>query len=200
MSSSYLSQFDHAKIDATVLREANLVIEKHLISDLALGQRRVPTQKVWKIERVIGKGGYGEVRLESLMDGNEKRAVKRLWTSGSALKKEYQRELEALMEFSKPKYKEAAVFVEFLGWFEDFDNVFLAMEYIPLGDLEHNAPAKSGPLNELEVRDITFQILEGLKIMHLESFVHRDLKPKVNLRSARYSLRMLANIPECFNM
>ncbi len=97
--SSYLSQFDHAKIDVEVIRQANLVVERHLVSDLLSGQRRVPKQKVWKVERIIGKGGYGEVRLESLMDGNEKRAVKRLWTSGSALKKAYQRELEALVEF-----------------------------------------------------------------------------------------------------
>lgn len=53
------------------------------------------------------------------------------------------------------------------------------MEYIPLGDLEVNAPQRPGTINEVEIRDITSQILEGLKIMHLENFAHRDLKPKV---------------------
>ncbi|KFZ07481.1 hypothetical protein V501_06415 [Pseudogymnoascus sp. VKM F-4519 (FW-2642)] len=175
---SHLSQFDHTKINAQVIREANLVIETHLVSDLVSGQRRVPKQKVWRVERIIGKGAFGEIRLEVLMEGSEQRAVKRLWTSGSTLKREYQRELEALVEFSKLKYKEAAVFVEFLGWFEDSDSVYLAMEYIPLGDLEHNVPSSPGQLVESEIRLITFQILEGLKIMHSESFVHRDLKPK----------------------
>lgn len=84
----------------------------------------------------------------------------------------------ALLEFSKPKYREAEVFVEFLGWFEDHDTVYLAIEYIPLGDLEHNVPAQAR-ITEGEIRDITAQILEGLQIMHLENFVHRDLKPKV---------------------
>jgi serine/threonine protein kinase len=178
--SSHLSQFDHTKINAQVIREANLVIETHLVSDRVSGQRRVPKQKVWRVERIIGKGAFGEIRLEVLMEGSEQRAVKRLWrTSGSTLKREYQRELEALVEFSKLKYKEAAVFVEFLGWFEDSDSVYLAMEYIPLGDLEHNVPSRPGQLVEPEIRLITFQILEGLKIMHSESFVHRDLKPKV---------------------
>ena len=177
---SHLSQFDHTKINAQVLREANLVVETHLVSNLVSGQRRVPKQKVWRVERTIGKGAFGEVRLEVLMEGGgEQRAVKRLWTSRSALKREYQRELEALVEFSKLKYKEAAVFVDFLGWFEDSDSVYLAMEYIPLGDLEHNVPSRSGQLGESEIRLITSQILEGLKIMHSESFVHRDLKPKV---------------------
>lgn len=86
----------------------------------------------------------------------------------------------ALLEFSKPKYKESAVFVEFLGWFEDPESVYLAMEYVPLGDLEENVIANGGTFKEEEVRTITAQILEGLKIMHLENFVHRDLKPKVS--------------------
>jgi serine/threonine protein kinase len=57
---------------------------------------------------------------------------------------------------------------------------------MPLGDLEHNvqqiekSPAYSSPpLSEEEVKDISRQILEGLKIMHGEGFAHRDLKPQV---------------------
>jgi calcium/calmodulin-dependent protein kinase I len=176
---SYLSQFDHTKIEAEVIPGQDLVVETHWVSDRLLGQRRVKKQKIWRVERMIGKGGYGEVRLEELVEGTEQRAVKRLWTNGETLKKEYQRELEALMEFSKQKYRQAAVFVEFLGWFEDSVSVYLAMEYMPLGDLEQHATPSSGPLVEPEIRAISSQILEGLKIMHLESFVHRDLKPKV---------------------
>lgn len=57
--------------------------------------------------------------------------------------------------------------------------MFLAMEYIPLGDLETNVKAHSGKLSEVEARDITEQILVGLEIMHAEHFAHRDLKPQV---------------------
>ena len=64
--------------------------------------------------------------------------------------------------------------------------MFLAMEYMPLGDLEQNvleienSPTHSGPpLLEEEVQEISRQILEGLKIMHAEGFAHRDLKPQV---------------------
>jgi serine/threonine protein kinase len=72
------------------------------------------------------------------------------------------------------------VFVEFFGWFKDGSDVFLAMEYVPLGDLERNVVAHSGKIPEIEARDITEQILWGLEIMHAESFAHRDLKPQVN--------------------
>jgi calcium/calmodulin-dependent protein kinase I len=175
---SYLSDFEHTKLDARVF--PGFVIQTHYVSDPITGQRRVPKEKVWKVERLLGKGGFGEVRLEVHPEENEKRAVKRMWATGSSFKKEYERELKALLEFSKPKYKESAVFVEFLGWFEDAECVYLAMEYVPLGDLEENVQAIGGVVKEAEVRDITIQILEGLRIMHLENFAHRDLKPKVS--------------------
>ncbi|KFY08758.1 hypothetical protein V492_05936 [Pseudogymnoascus sp. VKM F-4246] len=91
---------------------------------------------------------------------------------------ECEKELTALLEFSKPKSREAAVFVDFFGWFKDGSDVFLAMEYVPLGDLESNVMANSGKLPEVEARDIAQQILSGLEIMHTESFAHRDLKPQ----------------------
>ncbi|RFU30292.1 hypothetical protein B7463_g6070, partial [Scytalidium lignicola] len=173
---SYLSDFEHTKLDAQVYPGG--VLQKHYISDPISGQRRVPKTKEWKVERLLGKGSFGEVRLEVHLEENERRAVKRIWASGSTFKMAYERELKALLEFSKPKYKESAVFVEFFGWFEDPESVYLAMEYVPLGDLEENVKAIGGTVKEAEVRDITHQILEGLKIMHLENFVHRDLKPK----------------------
>jgi serine/threonine protein kinase len=64
--------------------------------------------------------------------------------------------------------------------------MFLAMEYMPLGDLEQNVQKIENshthtgpPLSEEEVQEISRQILEGLKIMHAEGFAHRDLKPQV---------------------
>jgi serine/threonine protein kinase len=71
------------------------------------------------------------------------------------------------------------VFVDFFGWFRDSSDVFLSMEYVPLGDLEANVKVHSGRISEVEARDITEQILLGLEIMHAESFAHRDLKPQV---------------------
>jgi serine/threonine protein kinase len=63
--------------------------------------------------------------------------------------------------------------------------MYLAMEYMHAGDLEANlleleSSVKEGlAIPEEDVKAITSQILEGLKIMHAEGFAHRDLKPKV---------------------
>ncbi|RFU35445.1 hypothetical protein B7463_g863, partial [Scytalidium lignicola] len=163
------------------------IIEYHEISDTSRGWRRVPVTKVWRTERLLGRGGFGEVHLQSLeSDKNAKRALKVIPTRGLTMSEaDCQRELIAMMEFRKPKFKEAAVFVHFFGWFRTDDAMFLAMEYMAMGDLEqnlreiedsleHTEPA----LSEEETQEITRQILEGLKIMHVEGFAHRDLKPQ----------------------
>lgn len=127
----------------------------------------------------MGQGSFGQVRLERNHEDGQVRAVKRITTGSATLSNsECEKELKALLEFSKTKFKEAAVFVEFFGWFKDGYDIFLAMEYVPLGDLHKNVVANSGEIPENEARDIAEQILLGLEIMHAESFAHRDLKPQ----------------------
>jgi serine/threonine protein kinase len=50
------------------------------------------------------------------------------------------------------------------------------MEYLENGDLDRYIPVIS---TEDEVRQITTDLLDGLRIMHGEGFAHRDLKPQV---------------------
>lgn len=50
------------------------------------------------------------------------------------------------------------------------------MEYFPLGDLQSYI-SKHAPIDEADVCEITYQILEGLRNMHQEGFAHRDVKP-----------------------
>jgi serine/threonine protein kinase len=63
--------------------------------------------------------------------------------------------------------------------------MYLAMEYICNGDLEaclldlESLTTNGLAIPEKDIKEITSQILEGLKIMHAEGFAHRDLKPKV---------------------
>ena len=192
------SDIDHWQINATVYTDR--VEEIHYITDPERNIRRRPYTKVWKVERILGRGGFGEVRLERTIEEGKARAVKRIVSENANLNNdECEKELKALLEFSKPKasYKlnldanylqhatnsrqsrEAAIFVEFFGWFIDGPYLFLAMEYVPLGDLEQNVKAHPGRVPEIEARDIIQQILFGLEIMHAESFAHRDLKPQV---------------------
>jgi serine/threonine protein kinase len=68
-------------------------------------------------------------------------------------------------------------FVKSFGWYEDDEQVYISMEYLPHGDLSHYLD-KFGPLPQHEVQCIAHQILDGLATMHEHDFVHRDLKPQ----------------------
>ena len=82
------------------------------------------------------------------------------------------------------QFTQYQVFVEFFGWFENDESIFLAMEYFPEGTLD--GFIKSG-IGEDNVRAIASQLLEGLKIMHTEGFTHRDLKPQVRISSLTFT-------------
>jgi serine/threonine protein kinase len=67
-------------------------------------------------------------------------------------------------------------FVKSFGWYESPEHIFIAMEYLPHGDLQRYL---GSPLNESEAQLIVHQTLEGLVFMHERGFAHRDLKPAV---------------------
>ena len=66
--------------------------------------------------------------------------------------------------------------MKFLGWFEEPEVLYIAMEYLPEGDL---TMCLGSPLQQKTVQTISKQILEGLKVMHQKGMAHRDLKPAV---------------------
>lgn len=78
----------------------------------------------------------------------------------------------------------AHFFVQFYGWYESPGRLHAAMEYCEHGDL--NKYIKSvGRLSEKETKDIIWQVLGGLSLMHEAKFAHRDIKPAVSLPSDR---------------
>ena len=66
--------------------------------------------------------------------------------------------------------------MEFLGWFEEPETLYIAMEYLAGSDLTKHIGA---PLLQETVRNISKQVLEGLQVMHQQGIAHRDLKPAV---------------------
>lgn len=101
---SHVSDSDHRRIEAVVFPD-NCVVESHQISDPARGLRRVPLTKVWRTEHLLGRGGFGEVHLQSQdSDKDAKRVLKIISTRGVKLTlADCQRELTAMIEFTKPK-------------------------------------------------------------------------------------------------
>ncbi|KAM7184588.1 Protein kinase-like domain containing protein, partial [Naviculisporaceae sp. PSN 640] len=141
-------------------------------------------EEVWKREKLIGRGAFGEVWREKCIKrqetgGPETRAVKILrfipQVDIRLQVTDYSRELEALAKFSQRKFSRC--FVKSYGWFHGRDILCVSLEYLPLGDLRGYLSAQGGRISQLEAQQIASQLLYGLKFMHEEGFTHRDLKP-----------------------
>ncbi|KAF8244187.1 kinase-like protein [Wilcoxina mikolae CBS 423.85] len=68
-------------------------------------------------------------------------------------------------------------FVDFGGWHEDDDYLYIVMEHVPGGSL-NGFPAPSS-FNLVTAREIAIQLCKGLKAMHSHGIAHRDLNPNV---------------------
>ncbi|PWW73100.1 kinase-like protein, partial [Tuber magnatum] len=123
----------------------------------------------WRNCGELGKGGFGVVYKQIQEATGRYRAVKRI-TKRQPTEFDYSRELLVMAVL----VKHPSLFVEFLGWFEEPETLYIAMEYLEGGDLTKHIGT---PLRQETVQIISKQILKGLKVMHQEGIAHRDLKP-----------------------
>jgi len=75
-------------------------------------------------------------------------------------------------------------FVRFLGWFENSENLYIAMEYFEKGDLRRHLGERM-PMPA--AKRLSSQLLEGLNFMHKNGIAHRDIKPEVLIHSPNLS-------------
>ncbi|KAJ5234999.1 uncharacterized protein N7469_004167 [Penicillium citrinum] len=169
---------DHFRQDAVVTEQYTIHVELQI--DRNQRRRQVEIETRWTRDRIIGSGAFGDVWLESKQrleeDGRAMRAVKVISKRRMQdWRIDYEKELLALAKFSKRSYQQENVLVEFFGWYEDKSHLYISMEYFELGDLSQHI---SSSLSEEDVKQITTDLLHGLRIVHQEKFAHRDLKPK----------------------
>ncbi|CUS11443.1 unnamed protein product, partial [Tuber aestivum] len=117
---------------------------------------------------VLGQGSFGVVYKQIHKTTGDYRAVKAIDKRLARL--DYSREplvMAVLVEHP-------SLFVQFLECFEDSQTLYIAMEYFEKGDLTNYI---GEPLPQGDVKIISKQILEGLKLMHQHGIAHRDIKP-----------------------
>ena len=105
------------------------------------------------------------------MKGSERALKKISKCTYTRYKIDYKREVAAMAILSKFEQN----FVQFYGRYESLEDIYLVMEYFPLGDLERYMDRQS---SKFQIKVIIRQLLEGLCIMHQNEFTHRDLKPQ----------------------
>ncbi|KAF6800162.1 serine threonine protein [Colletotrichum musicola] len=150
------------------LTEGGRVREEHWRSESYLGSGGVGL--VFREKCVVGRG-YG--RLRAVKEIPRPRAVGTGNGNGSD-DVDIGGELAGLATFSRARYE--AHFVRMLGWYQSPSKTFVAMEYLPLGDL-HGHLMEEGPMQEGMGKLVIRQVIRGLAYIHEHGLAHRGLKP-----------------------
>ncbi|KAI8786914.1 serine/threonine-protein kinase MAK [Biomphalaria glabrata] len=126
----------------------------------------------YQISKQLGDGTYGSVLLATTVETNEKVAIKKM-------KKKYYswdeclnlREVKSLRKLNHPNI------VKLKEVIRENDMLYFVFEFMK-ENLYQMMKDRDKLLPESVVRNITYQVLQGLTFMHKHGFFHRDLKPE----------------------
>ena len=137
-------------------------------SRLAPGQRFGPYQ----IERLLGRGGMGEVYEAEHLEHGRRVALKVLSQrlNDPTDRARFLREGQLAASVSHPHTVYIYSSEEIAGM------SVIAMELLPGGTLKDRVE-KQGPLAPIEAIDAMLQVISGLEAAHAAGILHRDIKP-----------------------
>ncbi|EJD74161.1 CMGC/RCK/MAK protein kinase [Loa loa] len=120
----------------------------------------------------LGDGTFGEVLLAKKLDTGDKVAIKRMkrkfysWNEAMAL-----REVKSLKKMNHPNI------IKLREVIREHDNLYFVFEYMQ-ENLYELMKDRDRYFPEHIIRNIIYQVLQGLAYMHKNGFFHRDMKPE----------------------
>lgn len=146
-------------------------------------------QGKYRIESVLGQGGFGITYAASQVQLGTKLALKELFPSGSVrlsglvcppssftaqqwpqAKRDFTTEAQTLARFRNPDI------VGVLDLFEENGTAYMVMEHLRGESLQQRI-TRLGALPPAEVEGIAMHILRALEVVHGAGLLHRDIKP-----------------------
>lgn len=126
----------------------------------------------YQILRQIGDGTYGQVVLGQNKQSGEKVAIKRM-------KRKYYswEECMNLREVKSLKKLSHANVIKLKEVIRENDTLYFVFEYMK-ENLYQLMKSRDKPFPESVLRNIIYQVLQGLAFMHKHGFFHRDMKPE----------------------
>ncbi|KAG6331083.1 hypothetical protein ID866_8005 [Astraeus odoratus] len=122
----------------------------------------------------VGQGGYGEVFLARKQETGEVCALKKMRKRTLSKMDEVR---HVLVERDILTATKTPWLVRLLYAFQDSENVYLAMEYVPGGDFR-TLLNNSGVLKEEHARFYIGEMFVAVNELHKLGYIHRDLKPE----------------------
>ena len=150
-------------------REANMQYwRKHLkkISD----QKNV--LEFYKIDKVLGEGEFGVVKLATHKQNGEKVAIKII----NKKKMEHVEIFQMRREIEVMKMCQHPNIIKMIDLFETLDNYFIIMEYMDGEDLHNYMTDRKFKVPEKRAAEIAYQIGVAIQYLHSYGIVHRDIK------------------------
>lgn len=147
----------------------------------------------YRIERVLGQGGFGNTYVGVNTTFDDKVAIKEFFMQGINDRDDATGSVTVSLERNRPqfeeqreKFKKEALRIRKLDnphivkvhdLFEENGTVYYVMDYVDGENLAERLKRTGKPMLEQEVRDILPQILDALKSVHDAGIWHLDLKP-----------------------
>ena len=134
----------------------------------------IPNHPNFIINSEVGSGGFGSVYKVLNTNDNNIYAIKRIKISKNNIK-DIENEINILKNF------DSEYIVKYYDSFQVGNNFYIVMEYCDNSDLynfikEHKENNKL--IDEKKIFEIINNICQGLKEIHNQNIIHRDLRPK----------------------
>ena len=147
----------------------------------------------YRIERVLGQGGFGNTYFGYNTIFNEPVAIKEFFMQGVNDRNASNGSVSVSIEGNRPqfeeqreKFKKEALRIRKLDnphiikvhdLFEENGTAYYVMDYVDGENLAERLKRTGKPMTETEVRELLPQILDALKTVHDAGIWHLDLKP-----------------------
>jgi len=146
-------------------QDVTIISQKHIFNDYLINNR-------FKIIKVLGKGGMGEILLAEDLKLKRKVAIKKISKDsiyGDESKARFIREAQTASQLDHPNI--CTIFEVY----DEEENDYIVMQYIEGANLDQIIKIK--PLALDKIIDISIQICDGMIAAHEKNIIHRDLKP-----------------------
>jgi serine/threonine protein kinase len=132
--------------------------------------------EIYDIQKNIGKGQFGTVKLGVNKKTGEKVAIKTINKSNLNIKeKELIRAEIDVMKFLQ--HGNHSSIAKLHDIFEDKNLIYIVMEYLELGSLQNYLIKNGKSIPAYELKHISREIANGLVYLEQVGIVHRDIKP-----------------------